>query len=69
MNTGVVSAETSVTELVYQKIPRPIQVGRSDLASSEQVVIPTFPIKQILDFINNELSKEETSLRACYLQL
>ena len=64
------SAKTSQGELTYRKIHGPVQLGRSSLGSSKQLVIPnknSHAYRSLISSISNELSEEETTLRASKL--
>ena len=66
------SAKTSEAELTYRKIHGPVQVGRSGLGSSKQLVIlnkKSHSYRSLISSVSKELSEEETTLRACKLQL
>ena len=66
------SAKTSEAEVTYWKIHGPVQVGRSDLGSSKELVIPnkkSHAYRSLISSISKELSEDEITLRACKLQL
>ena len=66
------SAKISEAESTYRKICGPVQVGRSGLGSSKQLVIPkkkSHAYRSLILSFSKELSEEETTLRACKLQL
>ena len=66
------STKTSEAKLTYQKIFGLIQVGRSGLGSSKHLVIlnkKSHACRSLISSISKELSEEETTLRACKLQL
>ena len=66
------SAKTLEAELTYRKIRGPAQQGKSNLGSSKQLVIPnkrSHGYRSLISSISKELSVEETTLRACKLQL